>query len=72
MTDRANPANVVEARDALHHLVANGFRPLLQALNQPQVYTSGGRVNLTAVARELGVTPQRASKLLAVAREALE
>lgn len=72
----SNPATIAENRDALLHLRAKGFGQLLDALQDPDCVPArgagAGRVSVTAVARQLGMSRRAVNKMLAEAREALQ
>jgi hypothetical protein len=69
-----DPATIIEQRDAVEHLVAHGFQPLLDALQEPSCYTrrGSGRLVISEVARRLEVSPRRAKVMLQEARAAVE
>lgn len=67
-----DPATIVENRDALQRLQRGGFDHLLQALQSPEVYTSGDRLVVKKLARVMNLAPERVRQMLADARTMLE
>jgi hypothetical protein len=67
----SNPSEIAEQRNAVAHLRANGFSPLLAALEDPRCYTRDGRgrLVLAAVAKRLQVSWHRAASMLEEARQ---
>jgi hypothetical protein len=75
-----NPTfDAVANRDSLQHLRQNGFGPLLDALaescpadgkDQPEIF-KGDKLNISALARKLGVPRKVAKQMLSYAQQTL-
>lgn len=67
-----DPTDAVEQAELIARLKEAGYANLLDALLDVDVYTSTGRLNLSGLARKLGIRPSKAAAIVQAARQILE
>jgi hypothetical protein len=68
-TDDSTPLRILEARETVELLRADGHGPLLDAIARPETLTRGGTVKASCIARVMGIPARRVSEQLHLIRQ---